>query len=156
MGRRTITHGTFGMVWATAAIACVFSLGAGGCSLFHHGDSPQQQFMNALNRGNGAEANTVWLKMSAKDRSNLSHGIGFKQKIDKDDVGRALLKHQEEEARKHGDEQSDLTGDNASDSASDSEQVEIPGMGDGAPGGLSNLPLLNQPAANPITEIRPQ
>lgn len=154
MGRRWITHGTIGMVWATAAIACIFSVGTAGCSLFHHGDPPQQQFMNALNRGNGAEANTVWLKMSAKDRSNLSHSIGFKQKIDKDDVGRALLKHQEEEARKNGDEQSDLMDD--TDSASDSEQVEIPGMGDGAPGGLSNLPLLNQPAANPITEIRPQ
>ena len=112
--------------------------------------------MNALNRGNGAEASQVWLTMSAKDRSNLSHNIGFKPHMDKDDIGRALLKHQQEEAAENGDDPDAISaGDNG---YGDSQQIEIPGFdGDPTAGGLSNLPLFNtlQQSA-PITEIGPQ
>ncbi len=150
-----------GGVWmnriVAAALLCLLDLSAHGCSLFHHGEPQQQKFMNALNRGNGAEASQVWLKMNAKDRSNLSHNIGFKAHVDKDDIGRALLKHQQEEAAKSG-EDPDTTMSAGDNGDSDSQQIEIPGFdGDPTAGGLSNLPLLNtlQQAA-PVTEIGPQ
>jgi hypothetical protein len=136
-----------------AAMLCLLGLSAQGC----HGDSSQQQFMNALNRGNGAQASQLWLKMSAKDRSNLSHNIGLKPNVDKDDIGRALLKHQQQEEAKNG-EDPDPTMSAGDDGETDSQQIEIPGFdGDPTAGGLSNLPLLNTPQQSaPITQIGPQ
>jgi hypothetical protein len=115
-----------------------------GCS---H-ESQQQQFMNALNRGNGAQASQLWLNMSAKDRSNLSHNVGFKQEATQDDVQRALLKHQKEEAAKNGDDQD-------ADSDISQRQVDMPGLeSDPAANSLSNLSTLGtlQQSA-PITTI---
>jgi hypothetical protein len=146
-----------GGAWMTrivaAAMLCLLVPSAHGCSLFHR-EPAQQKFMNALDRGSGVEASQVWLKMSAKDRSNLSHNIGLKPQVDKDDI-RALLKHQQEEAAKSGEgpDPTMSAGDN-----SDGAQIEIPGFdGDPTAGGLSNHPLLNTlPQSAPITEIGPQ
>lgn len=122
------------------ALIWILGLSAAGCSLFHH-DSPQQKFMDALNRGNGAEAAQRWLTMSAKDRSNLSHNIGFKREINQGDVQRELIKHQKEEAAKNGDDDPDSTID---DGDINSQQMEIPGIdGDPSANGITNLPLLN-------------
>ena len=78
--------------------------------------------MNSLNHGNSAEASQQWLNMSAKDRANLSHNVGFKNDVSQDDVGRALIKHQREEAVKDGDDQ-----DTAFDSGDvGSQQMEMP------------------------------
>ena len=108
--------------------------------MFHHA-SPQQSFMDALNRGNGAEASQRWLKMSAKDRSNLSHNIGFEREVDQGDIQRELLKHQKEQAAKNGDDDPDST---IGDGDINSQQMEIPGIeGDPSANGISNLPLLN-------------
>ena len=115
-----------------------------GCSR----ESQQQQFMNALNRGNGAQASQLWLNMSAKDRSNLSHNVGFKQEASQDDVQRALLKHQKEEAAKNSDDQD-------ADSDISQQQVDMPGPeSDPAANSLSNLSTLGtlQQSA-PITTI---
>jgi hypothetical protein len=72
--------------------------------------------------------------------------------VDKNDVGRALLKHQqEEEAKKnHDDPDNMMTVGDSGDS--DSQQVEVPGI---PAGGLSNLPLFNAQPSAPITEIGP-
>jgi len=119
--------------------------------MFHHGEPPQQQFMNALNRGDGAQASQLWLKMSAKDRSNFTHGIGIQNTPNKDDIEKALLKHQQDEAKKEGEDPDDMNAGDGGDT--DSGQVEVPG----APaGGLSNLPLYNSQPSAPITEIGPQ
>jgi hypothetical protein len=93
--------------------------------------------MDALNRGNSAQASQLWLNMSADDRANLSHNVGFKQEISQDDVARAMLKHQKEEAVKNGD-----ADDAASDDGdSEGQQTEIPGMdADPNAGSLTNLP----------------
>jgi len=92
--------------------------------------------MDALNRGNSAQASQIWLNMDADDRANLSHNVGFKQEISQDDVARAMLKHQKEEAAKNGD-----ADDAASDGDSDEQQTEIPGMdADSNAAGLTNLP----------------
>jgi hypothetical protein len=122
-------------IFATV-ILCMIGVSMHACSSV----SPQQQFMNSLNRGNGAEASQQWLKMSAKDRANLSHSVGIKPDLSQDDVGRALIKHQREEAAKNGDDQ-----DTAFDSGDiGSQQMEIPGVeGDPSANGLSALPRIN-------------
>jgi hypothetical protein len=139
-----------------ATLLCLLNFSAQGCSLFHHGDPPQQQFMNALNRGNGAQASQVWLTMSAEDRANFTHNIGLKPNLDKNEIGRDLLKHQQEaQAKKNADDPDPLSTGEYGDAGSD-QQVETPGFNGNPPGGLSNLPsFATQPSATPI-EIGPQ
>jgi hypothetical protein len=142
---------------AATAVFCALALGVQGCSLFHHGESPQQKFMDALNRGNGAQASQLWLTMSAKDRSNFSHNIGFQRQVNKDEIARAMLKHQREAAAKDGEESDDATSNQAY-GEDGSQQVEIPGLdADSSSGNLSNLQLLNtlRQTASPTT-IGPQ
>ncbi len=128
---------------AATAVFYALALGAQGCSLFHHGESPQQKFMDALNRGNGAQASQLWLTMSAEDRSNFSHNIGFQRQVNKDEIARAMLKHQREAAAKDGEEADDATSNEAYGEGG-SQEVEIPGLdADSSGGNLSNLQLLN-------------
>jgi hypothetical protein len=133
--RERCTTPILARIFATVLV-CMIGLSVHGCSSV----SPQQQFMNSLNRGNGAEASQQWLNMSAKDRANLSHNVGFKNDVSQDDVGRALIKHQREEAAKDGDDQ-----DTAFDSGDvGSQQTEIPGLeGDPSANGISALPRIN-------------
>lgn len=138
------------------ALICILGSGAAGCSMFHH-DSPQQKFMDALNRGNGAEASQRWLTMSEEDRSNLSHNIGFRREVNQGDVQRELIKHQKEKAAKDGDEDPDSM---IGEGDINSQQMEIPGIeGDPSANGITNLPLLNtlqQAAPASITTQGPQ
>ena len=122
-------------IFATVLV-CMIGLTAQACSSV----SPQQQFLNSLNRGNSAEASQQWLNMSAEDRANLSHGVGLKPDVSQDDVGRALIRHQREEAAKDGDDQ-----DTAFDGGDvGSQQMDIPGLeGDPGANGLSALPRIN-------------
>lgn len=111
--------------------------------------------MNALNRGSGAQASQLWLTMSAKDRANLSHGVGFQKTVNNDDVGRAMLKHhQAEEAKERADNPDDPANTATYTGDDDSTHVELPG--DPAAAGLSNLPLFNLQPSAPITESGPQ
>jgi hypothetical protein len=64
--------------------------------------SPQQQFLEALKRGDSVHASRVWLRMDADDRANLSHGIGFKPDLTPGDAQAAILKHEKEEDEKAG------------------------------------------------------
>jgi redox-sensitive bicupin YhaK (pirin superfamily) len=50
---------------------------AAGCSLFHHEETPQQRFLDALNRGHSAEASQIWLNMSPEDRNKFRLGQGL-------------------------------------------------------------------------------
>lgn len=147
--------------WMTriVRIALVSLLGAyaPGCSLFHHGEPPQQKFLNALNRGNGAEASQVWLTMSAKDRANLSHNVDMKPEVHKGDIERALLKHQREEAAKNGDD-TDTEMSDSDEGDINSQQIDLPGLdSDPTAGSLSNLPLYNtMQQTAPVTDIGPR
>jgi len=143
------------MIRFTTALMCLLAITVPACSLFHHGDSQPQQFMNALNRGSSAQASQLWLTMSAKDRADLSHGVGFQKTVNKDDIGRAMFKHrQEEEAKERADNPDDPANTATYTSDNDSTQVELPG--NPADVGLSNLPLFNAAPSAPITEIGPQ
>lgn len=118
-------------------LIALLGLNALGCTLFHHSDSPQQQFMDALNHGNSAQASQLWLHMDADDRANLSHNAGFRQDVNQDNVARAMLKHQQEVAAQNGDDQ-DAAG---ADGDSGVQQSEIPASaGDPNAAGLSGLP----------------
>jgi hypothetical protein len=47
-----------------------------GCFLFHR-ESPQQKMLDALNRGNAAQASQIWHQMSQKDRMKFNRGEGL-------------------------------------------------------------------------------
>src|SRR5216684_2995750 len=64
--------------------------------------SPQQQFLEALKRGDSIQASRIWLHMDADDRANLSHGAGFKPDLTPGDVQAAILKHEKEADERAG------------------------------------------------------
>jgi hypothetical protein len=68
---------------------------AAGCSLFHHGESPQQQYVEALKRGNAMQASQVWLNMSPDDRMKFGRGEGIKpDESSKNDIQQMMMKHE--------------------------------------------------------------
>ena len=127
---------------ATAAAALALAIPA--CSMLHREKpSPQQQFLEALKRGDSVQASRVWLRMDADDRANLSHGVGFKPDLTPGDVQAAILKHEKEEDEKAGGTESrpdEIEQGN-------SETVEIPGLDiDPKAGSLLSLPSYAEPA----------
>jgi redox-sensitive bicupin YhaK (pirin superfamily) len=79
----------------TFALAMLLS--AAGCWPFHK-ESPQQQYTEALMRGNSMQASQVWLKMSPEDRMKFARGEGIspdKQTTQKD-VQQMLRDHASE------------------------------------------------------------
>jgi hypothetical protein len=67
---------------------------AAGCFLFHK-ESPQQQYTEALMRGNSMQASQVWLHMSPGDRMKFARGEGIQpdQAEEKKDVQQMLTNH---------------------------------------------------------------
>ncbi|MGH7917369.1 MAG: hypothetical protein ACREQE_07860 [Candidatus Binataceae bacterium] len=61
-----------------ASLLCVVA----GCSLLHRERvTPQQQFLEALQRGDAPAASQIWLHMSPAERADLSHGAGLKPDV---------------------------------------------------------------------------
>ena len=75
------------MTVRAAAVAMVM---AAGCSLFGGGPTPQQQFLDALNRGNPAEASQIWLTMTPDDRDKFRRGEGMTPAASSEEVTRLL------------------------------------------------------------------
>jgi hypothetical protein len=126
--------------------AAALALAIPACSMLHREEpSPQQQFLEALKRGDSIQASRVWLHMDADDRANLSHGIGFKPDLTPGDVQASILKHEKEEDEKAGGTESrpdEIEQGN-------SETVEIPGLDvDPKAGSLLSLPSYAAPAAS--------
>jgi len=66
---------------------------ASGCFLFHK-KSPQQQYTEALMRGNSMQASQLWLNMSPDDRMKFARGEGFKaDESTKKDVQQMMMRH---------------------------------------------------------------
>jgi hypothetical protein len=127
-----------------AFLLCVLAAAAAGCSLFHH-ESPQQQFLDALNRGNAAQASQMWLNMTPDARANLSHSQGLKPSLSPDEIQAQVLRHQKEKAAAEGDDTETAMGDSENGDVT-AEQVELPGLESDTTGGnLSNLPYYNIP-----------
>src|SRR5579872_1304745 len=68
---------------------------ASGCSLFHK-QSPQQQYTEALMRGNSMQASQIWLHMSADDRMKFARGEGVTpdQGSTKKNIEQMMTNHQ--------------------------------------------------------------
>jgi hypothetical protein len=121
-----------------------------GCSLFHHGDTSQQQFLSALKRGDAPGAGRIWLNMDAQDRANLSHGVGIKPQTSPAEIQAQLLRHQKEKATEENGESADKFGallpPDIDQGDINSQVIEMPGLDiDTDAAGLQNLP--NLPAA---------
>jgi hypothetical protein len=106
---------------------------AGGCSL-HHAESPQQQFMEAVERGNSAQASQIWLNMSGDDRASFAHSVGFKPQTSPADIIDDLARRQQAAAAE---------AENGRGLVGDAQTVEYPGLDtDLKRGSLQNLPNL--------------
>jgi redox-sensitive bicupin YhaK (pirin superfamily) len=82
---------------STLLLVIVFST-ASGCFLFHK-ESPQQQYTEALMRGNSMQASQLWLNMSPDDRMKFARGEGFKpDESTKKDVQKMMMNHYQDEA----------------------------------------------------------
>jgi hypothetical protein len=70
------------------------ALSLAGCWPWHHKETQQQQFMEALNHGNAAQASQIWLKMDAGSRSAFAHSEGMNPSMSSDDVKKQVMMHQ--------------------------------------------------------------
>ena len=88
--------------WAMAAVIGLMALGGSGCFLWHS-KSPQQQYTEALMRGNSMEASQVWLNMSAEDRMKFARGEGIKpdDSVAKD-AQQQIMNHYQDEMGEEG------------------------------------------------------
>jgi len=78
-----------------AMFTLILAVGLAGCSLLgHHGETPQQKFLGALNRGNAAEASQIWLTMTPDDRDKFRRGEGISPTVPPEDVAKMLSQQQ--------------------------------------------------------------
>jgi len=125
-----------GVMFRRIIAAAVFAIGSSalvGCSLFHHDETPQQQFLSALQHGNGPQMNQIWLSMSPEDRANFSHSQGFKPLTSPDEVKSKL---QQAIAEKNQGGDSDAPSFAAADGSQ--QQTEVPMVNTNG-GGIENL-----------------
>jgi hypothetical protein len=114
---------------------------AGGCSLAHRGTPPpQQQFLEALQRGAAPQASQIWLHMSASDRAKLSHGIGIRPEVTPGEVRAAILKAKGTDT---GASAANNAGDAVFQDNINDEQIEFPSIDRG---GLLDLPSYDSMA----------
>ena len=77
------------MVRRAASLA--FILGLSGCALFGcSNQTRQQKFLDALNRGNSAEASQIWLTMTPEDRNKVRLGEGMTPGVSPQEVTKML------------------------------------------------------------------
>ncbi len=147
----------------SVSIAMLLAAAVAGCSLFHHGESQQQKFIDELNRGNGAQASQTWLNMSEQDREALSHNQGFKPQLTQKEVEEAVERQAEHRAEA-GVTDPDSTGidDSVTPDPENgditTQMIEQPGVQvDPNANGLSSLPKLTAPDQAPASlEESPQ
>lgn len=90
-----------------------------------HQKTDQQKFLEALNRGNGAQAAEIYRNMDAKSRAALAHNEGIKPKLSAAQIQQQVMQHY------------------GTDSDADSDQTiesVTPHVGSG---GLESLPEYN-------------
>jgi hypothetical protein len=126
--------------------AIVFTVAACGIALAGcwHKETQQQQFIEAINHGNGAQANQIWLHMNAKSRADFSHSQGMHPNITSDDLKNQITQHYQDEA---GDE-GGVGGEETVDKPAPNVHL----------GGLESLPEWTGPsgAAPPVVTVPTQ
>jgi hypothetical protein len=88
----------------------VAALAISGCWPWHKSESPQQQYAEALMRGNSMQASNIWLNMSPEDRMKFIRGDGINQ-------GDAAEKAAKQEIQQHQNDQPDQDSDESDDTA---------------------------------------
>jgi len=78
-----------GAILSAATLSALFT----GCWPFHRGPTPQQQYFEALGRGDAAQANQTWLNMSDEDREKLLRGEGIAPRPSPEQIQAAILRH---------------------------------------------------------------
>ena len=117
---------------AVVVALAVCAIGAAGCWPWKKkAEPPQQQFMEALSRGNAAQANEIWRNMDAESRANWAHSEGMHPMVPPDEVKQQIIKQYMKHAGQ-GDESGDASVENA-----------VPQIGHG---GLESLPEYVGPA----------
>lgn len=62
-----------------------------GCFLLHrHRETPQQQMIDALSRGNSVQASDIWLHMTPEDQSRFRRGEGIRPAVPPEQAMKAL------------------------------------------------------------------
>jgi hypothetical protein len=100
---------------AIALAACAIALA--GC---WNRTPPQQEYFDALRRGNSAQASQLWLQMTPDQRAQFGHGEGIRPSVSHGDVQQAIDEHYSEQ----------------DDEGSAPKQVDLAPPG----GGLQDLP----------------
>jgi len=84
-------------VFAFSVVACGIALA--GCS--HQ--TQQQKFVDAMNHGNAAQANQIWLHMDANSRADFSHSQGMTPDTSQDDVKKQVMQHYQDKLGSEGE-----------------------------------------------------
>jgi hypothetical protein len=75
------------------ALLAIALTSTSGCFLFHK-KSPQQEYTEAIMRGNAMQASQIWLNMSPEDRMKFARGEGFKPtESTQKDVQQMMMDH---------------------------------------------------------------
>ena len=80
-----------------SVVACGIMLA--GCS--HQ--TQQQKFVDAMNHGNAAQANQIWLHMDAESRADFSHSQGMTPDTSQDDVKKQVMQHYQDKLGSEGE-----------------------------------------------------
>jgi hypothetical protein len=122
------------------AIWMAFALSA--CSLAHRGEStPQQQFLDTLNRGNAAQASQLWLNMSGEDRQKFERGEGIKPNLTPEQTKRLIIQSWEQKQAEEGAQ------------SEEGAQLTVPQIGNA---GLESLPEFVPGSAAQFPDLSPQ
>jgi hypothetical protein len=79
-----------------------------GCWPFHHGPTPQQQFIAALARGNGAQAASIWRAMTPQQRLEFARSQGINAPASEREARQAVLRKLQEKYASPDQEQAAL------------------------------------------------
>ncbi|MGA9721427.1 MAG: hypothetical protein WBQ86_03135 [Candidatus Binatus sp.] len=84
---------------ALSIAACAIALT--GCS---SQKTQQQKFIDAMNHGNAAQANQIWLHMNASSREQFAHSQGMQPNVAPDELKKQVTQHYEEEMSGKGND----------------------------------------------------
>ncbi len=118
---------------AATIIVTACAIGLAGC---WHKESQQQKFLEALNRGNSAEAGEIWRNMDADSRAALAHNEGIKPKLSPAQIQQQVMKHYQ--------------GDTQADEGDETIENVTPNIGSG---GLESLPEYTGPPGGGVPTV---
>ena len=93
-----------GPAWGLCALAGVLA----GCALLQRTPTPQQRFIAALSRGNGAQAASIWRAMTPQQRLEFARSQGVTASAPESEVRDAVLRTLQEKYPSPGQEQAEL------------------------------------------------